>query len=309
MKNYLLLCGGVGGAKLALGFKNSINPDNLTIAVNTGDDFTHLDFKICPDLDTVMYTLAGESDVSKGWGRKDESWNMLSALREMNGETWFQLGDKDLATHIQRTQLIQSGFSLTEATHKLCESFKLPKYIYPMSNQTVETYIQTKNRLLSFQEYFVKLKCAPPVTDFVFKGLDKAEFNPDLTLSSYDEIIICPSNPYVSINPMLQLTTLNQYLVGFSDKVTVISPIVNSKSLKGPTAKMMLELDHDISVVTIGKFYQQYSKRIFIDPSDVEETTKLNELGYEVHCANLIMNNTLSKNSLAHEIIKLLESK
>ena len=159
-----------------------------------------------------MYTLAGESDTSKGWGRKDESWNMLSALSAMEGETWFQLGDKDLATHIQRTYLINSGQSLTEATHDLCESFNLPKYIFPMSNQSVETYIQTKNRLLSFQEYFVKLKCEPPVTDFVFKGLDKADFNKDLDLSLYDEIIICPSNPYVSINPMLQLPILKNYL-------------------------------------------------------------------------------------------------
>lgn len=309
MKNYLLLCGGVGGAKLALGFKNSIDPLNLTIVVNTGDDFTHLDFKICPDLDTVMYTLAGESDASKGWGRKDESWNMLSALGEMNGETWFQLGDKDLATHIQRTHLMKSGLSLTEATHTLCESFDLPKNIFPMSNQPVETYIQTKNRLLSFQEYFVKLKCNPPVTDFVFKGLDKAKFNQDLNLSAYDEIIVCPSNPYVSINPMLQLTALNQHLIDFSDKVTVISPIVNAKSLKGPTAKMMLELDQEISVVTIAKFYQKYSKRIFIDTSDSKDSARLNELGYEVHSANLIMNNTKSKNSLAGEIIQLLESR
>ena len=309
MKNYLLLCGGVGGAKLALGFKNSIDPMNLTIVVNTGDDFTHLDFKICPDLDTVMYTLAGESDTSKGWGRKDESWNMLSALGEMNGETWFQLGDKDLATHIQRTHLMKSGLSLTEATHRLCESFDLPKNIFPMSNQPVETYIQTKNRLLSFQEYFVKLKCEPPVTDFVFKGLDKAKFNQDLNLSVYDEIIVCPSNPYVSINPMLQLTGLSQHLIDFSDKVTVISPIVNAKSLKGPTAKMMLELDQEISVVTIAKFYQKYSKRIFIDTSDSKDSARLNELGYEVHSANLIMNNTKSKNSLADEIIQLLESR
>ena len=225
MKNYLLLCGGVGGAKLALGFKNSIDPKHLTIAVNTGDDFTHLDFKICPDLDTVMYTLAGESDVSKGWGRRDESWNMLSALDDMGGETWFQLGDKDL------------------------------------------------------------------------------------DLSTYDEIIICPSNPYVSINPMLQLGALSKHLQDFSQKVTVISPIVNSKSLKGPTAKMMLELGHQISVVTIGKFYQNYSQRIFIDTSDLKESSKLNELGYEVNNANLIMNNTKSKNALAHEIIQLLESR
>ena len=252
MKNYLLLCGGVGGAKLALGFKNSIDPDNLTIAVNTGDDFMHLGLRICPDLDTVMYTLAGESDISKGWGRKNESWNMLSALSDMEGETWFQLGDKDLATHIQRTYLINSGQSLTEATHDLCESFNLPKYIFPMSNQSVETYIQTKNRLLSFQEYFVKLKCEPPVADFVFKGLDKADFNKDLDLAIYDEIIICPSNPYVSINPMLQLPKLKNYLHDYSHKVTTISPIVNAQSLKGPTAKMMQELGQQVCVKTIG---------------------------------------------------------
>ena len=309
MKNYLLLCGGVGGAKLALGFKNSIDPKKLTIAVNTGDDFTHYGLKICPDLDTVMYTLAGESDTSKGWGRKDESWNMLSALSEMKGETWFQLGDKDLATHIQRTYLINSGQSLTQATQTLCESFNLPKNIFPMSNQPVETYIQTKNRLLSFQEYFVKLKCEPPVADFVFKGLDKASFNEDLDLSTYDEIIICPSNPYVSINPMLQLSSLKNFLHDFSQKVTVISPIVNAQSLKGPTAKMMQELGQEVGVKTIAKFYKNYSKRIFIDSSDLDESNKLNELGYEVHIADLIMNTIDKKNALAEAIIHELESK
>ena len=309
MKNYLLLCGGVGGAKLALGFKNSIDSDNLTIAVNTGDDFTHLGLRICPDLDTVMYTLASESDTSKGWGRKDETWNMLSALSDMEGETWFQLGDKDLATHIQRTHLINSGQSLTDATHNLCESFNLPKFIFPMSNQSVETYIQTKNRLLSFQEYFVKLKCEPPVTDFVFKGLDKADFNKDLDLSTYDEIIICPSNPYVSINPMLQLPKLKNYLHDYSHNVTTISPIVNAQSLKGPTAKMMQELGQEVSVKTIAKFYNNYSQRIFIDSSDESESNELNDLGFEVHIADLIMNNVDKKNALAKRIIDELESK
>jgi LPPG:FO 2-phospho-L-lactate transferase len=256
-----------------------------------------------------MYTLAGESDISKGWGRKDESWNMLSALSDLEGETWFQLGDKDLATHIQRTYLINSGQSLTEATHDLCDSFNLPKYIFPMSNQSVETYIQTKNRLLSFQEYFVKLKCEPPVSDFVFKGLDKADFNKDLDLSIYDEIIICPSNPYVSINPMLQLPKLKNYLHDCSHKVTTISPIVNAQSLKGPTAKMMQELGQEVSVKTIAKFYKNYSKRIFIDSSDVSESDVLNELGYEVHIADLIMNSLDKKNALAKTIIDELESK
>jgi LPPG:FO 2-phospho-L-lactate transferase len=309
MKNYLLLCGGVGGAKLALGFKNTLPEKNLAIAVNTGDDFTHLNLKICPDLDTVMYTLSDESDVSKGWGRKDETWNMRSALADIGGETWFQLGDKDLATHIQRTQLIKSGSSLSEATYKLCQSFNLPDFIYPMSNEPIETYIQTKNRLLSFQEYFVKLKCEPPVTDFVFKGLDKAKFNEDIDLDTYDEIIICPSNPYVSINPMLQLSSLKNHLMEFPQKVTTISPIVNSQSLKGPTAKMILELGHEISVITIAEFYKNYSKRIFIDPSDKNYSDELIALGFEVHPTNLIMNNTQSKNKLAKEIINLLELK
>jgi LPPG:FO 2-phospho-L-lactate transferase len=256
-----------------------------------------------------MYTLASESDTSKGWGRKDETWNMLSALSDMEGETWFQLGDKDLATHIQRTYLINSGQSLTEATHDLCGSFNLPKYIFPMSNQSVETYIQTKNRLLSFQEYFVKLKCEPPVTDFVFKGLDKADFNKDLDLSLYDEIIICPSNPYVSINPMLQLPILKNYLHDNSHKVTTISPIVNAQSLKGPTAKMMQELGHEVSVKTIAKFYKHYSQRIFIDSSDASESDELIDLGYEVHIGDLVMNSLDKKNALAKTIIDKLESK
>ena len=178
-----------------------------------------------------------------------------------------------------------------------------------MSNQSVETYIQTKNRLLSFQEYFVKLKCEPPVTDFVFKGLDKADFNKDLDLSLYDEIIICPSNPYVSINPMLQLPILKNYLHDNSHKVTTISPIVNAQSLKGPTAKMMQELGQEVSVKTIANFYNNYSQRIFIDSSDVSESNELNDLGYEVHIADLIMNNVDKKNALAKRIIDELESK
>jgi LPPG:FO 2-phospho-L-lactate transferase len=275
--------------------------------VNTGDDFTHLNLRICPDLDTVMYTLSGESDVSKGWGRKNETWNMLSALSELDGDTWFQLGDKDLATHIHRTKLMQSGYSLSEATSILSKLFNLPDFIYPMSNEPVETYIQTKNRLLSFQEYFVKLQCDPPVTDFVFKGLDQAEFNSSIDLDAFEEIIICPSNPFVSINPMLQLNTLQQHLTKFPEKVTVISPIVNSNCLKGPTAKMMTELGQEINVRSIATFYKDYSKRIFIDSSDENESMPMAEMGFEVCHSNLVMNNFQSKVDLAQAIVDHLE--
>ena len=162
MKNYLLLCGGVGGAKLALGFSKILPQSHLTIAVNTGDDFSHLNLKICPDLDTVLYTLANESDLSKGWGRSNETWEMLGALEKLGGETWFQLGDKDLATHIIRTQLLASGMNLSEVTQELCSRFRVNCNLLPMCHELVETYIQTKNRLLSFQEYFVCLLYTSP---------------------------------------------------------------------------------------------------------------------------------------------------
>jgi LPPG:FO 2-phospho-L-lactate transferase len=307
MRNYLLLCGGVGGAKLALGFSKILPPSNFTIVVNTGDDFTHLNLKICPDLDTVLYTLSEESDLTKGWGRKNETWQMLSTLKDIGGETWFQLGDKDIATHIMRTNLINEGASLSEVTKTLCKAFKIAPNILPMSNESVKTYIQTKNRLLSFQEYFVKFQCEPPVTDFVFKGLEKAKFNSEIDLDSYDEIIICPSNPFVSINPIIQLTDLNQYLKDFPEKVSVVSPIVNSNSLKGPTSKMMNELGMETSVVTIAKYYSEYARTLFIDTIDHNQETKIINIGYDVSLANLVMNDLDSKISLAQSVIDYLE--
>ena len=309
MKNYLLLCGGVGGAKLALGFSKILPESNLTIAVNTGDDFTHFNLKICPDLDTVMYTLSNESDVSKGWGRSNESWEMLSALKDLGGETWFQLGDKDLATHIIRTQLIANGASLSEATQDLSQRFGLKTNILPMTDDLVETYIQTQNRLLSFQEYFVKHKCKPSVTNFVFKGLEKAEFNPLIDLASFDEIIICPSNPFVSISPIIQLEPLNTYLKENPERVSVVSPIVNAKSLKGPTSKMMSELGMDTSVLTVANYYSEYSNTIFLDSSDTNEEHALVNNGFQVFFANLIMNNLDSKVNLAQSVIDCLEQK
>jgi|TARA_B110000438_G_C15742910_1_gene619323 LPPG:FO 2-phospho-L-lactate transferase len=309
MKNYLLLCGGVGGAKLALGFSKILPESNFTIVVNTGDDFTHFNLKICPDLDTVMYTLSNESDLSKGWGRANESWEMLSALKNLGGETWFQLGDKDLATHIIRTQLISNGSSLSEATQELASRFGLKTNILPMTDDLVETYIQTQNRLLSFQEYFVKFQCEPSVTNFVFKGLDKAKFNPLIKLDNFDEIIICPSNPFVSISPIIQLEPLNEYLQSHPERVNVVSPIVNSKSLKGPTSKMMKELGMDTSVLTIAKYYSKYAQTLFIDASDHQEEKLIKNMGYKVSLADLVMNNLDSKINLAQSVIDYLELK
>ena len=307
MKNYLLLCGGVGGAKLALGFSKILAESNLTIAVNTGDDFKHLNLKICPDLDTVLYTLANESDLSKGWGRADESWEMLGALKQLGGESWFQLGDKDLATHIIRTQLLANGANLSQVTQELCSRFGVQSKVLPMSDDTVETYIQTKNRLLSFQEYFVKFQCEPPVTNFVFKGLDKAKFNPLIDLEAFDEIIICPSNPFVSINPILQLEGLNQFLKLHPDRVNVVSPIVNSQSLKGPTSKIMIELGLEVSVNSIANFYKDYASTIFVDELDNDQLNCLHTIGFKTFIAPLVMKSLQSKIQLAESIVCSLE--
>ena len=306
MKNYLLLCGGVGGAKLALGFSKILPSSNMTVAVNTGDDFIHLNLKICPDLDTVLYTLSEQADLIKGWGRSNESWEMFGALKALGGETWFQLGDKDLATHFFRSDLLTRGETLSTVTKELCKRFNIDVNILPMTDDVVETYIQTKNRLLSFQEYFVKLKCEPSVTTFVFKGLDKAKFNPLINLDSFDEIIICPSNPFVSINPIIQLSELNSFLKQNADRVSVVSPIVNAKSLKGPTSKMMTELGLEASVQTIANFYQEYAQSIFIDPSDAHQQLAIKDLGYSIHQAPLVMENLNSKIKLAECILEQL---
>ena len=209
MKNYLLLCGGVGGAKLALGFSKIIPASNLTILVNTGDDFEHLNLKVCPDLDTVIYTLAGLADLSKGWGRADETWQALKSLGELGAETWFQLGDQDIATHLRRTHLISKGATLTEAIQDITANLKIDTNVLPMSDDLVETLIHTEHEVLAFQEYFVKFQCQPKIKEFSFKGIESAALNPALDLNSFDEIIICPSNPYVSINPIIQLKELN----------------------------------------------------------------------------------------------------
>ena len=181
----LLICGGVGGAKLAYGFYNSIPRDAFDILVNTGDDFIHLGLHVSPDLDTVIYTLSDEVEVSQGWGRHNESWNMLNELKTLEGDTWFQLGDKDLATHFIRTSMLNDGKSLTDITAHIAGRFGIKSNIFPMSDNLVSTFIKTDRDILSFQEYFVKHCCLPVANDFIFKGSSKAKLNSKINLNDY----------------------------------------------------------------------------------------------------------------------------
>ena len=302
----LLICGGVGGAKLAYGFYNSIPHDAFDVLVNTGDDFIHLGLHVSPDLDTVIYTLSEEVEVSQGWGRQNESWNMLNELRTLEGDIWFQLGDKDLATHFIRTSMLNDGKSLTDITAHIASRFGIKSNIFPMSDNLVSTFIKTDRDILSFQEYFVKHRCLPIANDFIFKGSSKAKLNSKINLDDYDNFIICPSNPFISIGPILSIKKISDHLKANKDKVFVISPIVDGDSIKGPTAKIFRELGHEPSVKSVAEFYQDYATNIFIDNKDSEYLKELNSLGFNVFVDRLVMKSKKSKVDLAKSIVEYL---
>lgn len=241
---YLAITGGVGGAKLALGLSHLLAPGEVAFAVNTGDDFEHLGLSICPDIDTLTYTLAGLANKDQGWGRDDETWSFMEALETLGGETWFRLGDKDLALHAFRTEALGAGMSLTEVTRAICERLGVGHDIVPMSDDPVRTTVLTPDGPLPFQHYFVRDRCAPPVTGFQFRGAAEARLNPVIEqhLPGLEGIIICPSNPFVSVDPVLAIGDTRARLTGVDVPVVAVSPIVGGTAIKGPTAKMMTEL-------------------------------------------------------------------
>ena len=268
----LALSGGVGGAKLALGLSNVLPPAQLEIIANTGDDFEHLGLYISPDIDTIMYALAGLSDTNRGWGVEGETWNFLSALKGLGGPDWFQLGDKDLAVHIYRSNMLNQGMSLSQATAKLQSGLGVKHKIIPMTDDPVRTLIHTDDGILGFQEYFVKERCRPVIKKIVFDGADNARIQPDLAATLDDPtltgVIICPSNPYLSIDPILSVPGLRKKLATLTIPVVAVSPIVGGQSIKGPTAKIMQELDVPVSPLSIAHRYNDFLTGIMIDESD-----------------------------------------
>ena len=302
----LLICGGVGGAKLAKGFYRS--DQNFDLLVNVGDDFNHFGLHISPDLDTVMYTLSDQVNQKQGWGLKDESWTTLENIKLLNSETWFQLGDKDIATHMVRTQLLKTK-TLTEATQIICKAFNLPLNIYPASNDPIETIILSEQEKYSFQEYFVKYQTKPLVQGIEYHGIQKAALNGCLDLESYDNIVICPSNPFLSIDPIIKIQELNNFLLKHKERVYVVSPIVANNSLKGPTAKIMQSLNIDVNVLSIAKHYREIAQNIVIDASDSNFINDIQSL--EINCLvseHLVMSSDNDKVNLANDILKFLNA-
>jgi len=309
----LAFAGGVGGAKLALGLALSLEPQQLTVAVNTGDDFEHLGLHISPDLDTVMYTLAGLANPETGWGQMNESWNFLEAVGRLGGETWFRLGDRDLATHVERARLLRSGETLSRITQHFCQRLGIATELIPMSDDPVRTLVHTDDGPLPFQEYFVHRRCEPRVREFEFLGAPSARPLPRLLerLAEAEALIYCPSNPYVSIAPILALPGLRP-LIGTRRAagmpVVAVSPIVGGAALKGPAAKMMTELGLDSTVTALAEHYAGTIEGLIVDRVDEAAAPLIERLGLKVLVTDTVMNTDEDKIRLAGETIEFARS-
>jgi len=270
MRRILAITGGVGGAKLALGLAKRLGPDEVLFAVNTGDDFEHLGLAIAPDLDTLTYTLSGLANPELGWGRADESWQFMETLEQLGGETWFRLGDRDLALHVRRTSLLAAGASRSEAAAQIARSLGIEHRLVPMSDDPVRTLVHTPDGTLAFQHYFVRERCAPSVTGFSFAGVETARPNPLIMewLDGATGIVICPSNPFVSVDPLLALPGLRDALAAARAPVVAVSPIVGGQAIKGPTAKMMQELRVPATAAQVAAHYGKLLDGFVLDRQD-----------------------------------------
>ena len=255
---WLALAGGVGGAKLALGLSKTLPPSQLTIVVNTGDDEVFHGLHVSPDVDTVMYTLAGLSNPETGWGITGETFQALGRLKEYGADAWFNLGDKDLATHIRRTDLLRRGCSLSEVTQSLRSALGVEHPIVPMSDDPVRTMLSTDLGELPMQTWFVKHRCEPAVSEIRFAGAEHAQPAPEFerALSESDALVFCPSNPFVSVAPILAVPGVRDAIEGFNGLRLAVSPIVGGQAIKGPAAKMMAELGIESSCVGVAMQYQ-----------------------------------------------------
>src|SRR5947209_2356031 len=275
----LALSGGVGGAKLALGLYRILAPDTLTIVANTGDDFEHLGLSISPDLDTLLYTLSDQDNPELGWGRRDETWTFMAALAALGGETWFRLGDGDLATHLERTRRLADGERLSAITAHFCRRLGIATRIVPVSDDAVRTRLRTTEGWLDFQDYFVRRRCEPVVTELAYEGAASARPHADVIAALHypglRAVVICPSNPFVSIEPMLAVRGMREAIRACRAPVVAVSPIIGGRAVKGPTAKMMAELGMPVSAAAVAQRYAGLLDGYVVDHSDAASAAEL----------------------------------
>jgi LPPG:FO 2-phospho-L-lactate transferase len=300
----LALSGGIGGARLALGLHQILPQGHLTVVCNTGDDFEHLGLQISPDLDTVLYTLSGLANRELGWGRADETWSFMRVLEQLGGETWFQLGDGDLALHVERTRRLAAGESLSAITADFAARLGLATVIAPMSDRPVRTVVHTASGRLAFQHYFVRERCQPVVTGFEFAGARGAAPSPAFWQALYSEgleaVVICPSNPFISIDPVLAVPGLRRALRASAVPVIAVSPVVAGAAVKGPTAKMMRELGVEVSATSVAERYRDIIDGFVLDESDAPLAA---ELDTPCLVTATLMHSDEVKRALASEVL------
>ncbi len=310
--SYVALSGGVGGAKLALGLCDVLeDAGRLTVVANTGDDFEHLGLRVCPDLDTLTYTLAGLANPETGWGRAGESGAFMEALDALGGETWFFLGDKDLAIHVERTRQLRAGESLSAVTSDLCARLGIEARIVPMSDDPVPTVVETEDGPLAFQHYFVRERCRPKVLGFRHKGAEQARASAGLldALAAPDlgAVIICPSNPYISIDPILALPGVRAALTSCEAPVIAVSPIIGGEAVKGPTAKMMAERGIAPSAAAVAEHYAGLIDGFVLDEADRAEAVGIAATGVAVEVTATMMTARKEKQALARAVLAFAE--
>jgi LPPG:FO 2-phospho-L-lactate transferase len=300
----LALSGGIGGAKLALGFYRILPPGSLTVVGNTGDDFEHLGLRISPDLDTLLYALAGLDNPETGWGRRAETWTFMAALESLGGETWFKLGDGDLATHVERTRRLAAGESLSAITDDFRRRLGIAACLLPMSDDPVRTRVATDAGRLEFQEYFVHRQCAPVVREIVFAGAAAAHPHPAFLASLASEdlraVVLCPSNPFLSIDPILALPGVRAALRRSAAPVVAVSPIIGGKAVKGPTAKLMAELGLPVDAAAVARYYGDILDCYIADESDARQ---IGDPGVPVRLAPTLMRTLADREALAWAVL------
>ena len=300
----LALSGGIGGAKLVLGLYRILPPGVLTVVANTGDDFEHLGLSISPDLDTLLYTLAGIDNAETGWGRREETWSFMAALETLGGETWFQLGDGDLAIHVERTRRLAAGESLSSITDDLRQRLMITARLLPMTDDRVRTRLRTEEGWLDFQDYFVRQGASPVVHEIYYAGASAAQANSDFLAALADEnlemVVICPSNPFLSIDPILSLPGVRAALRACRAPVVAVSPIIGGNAVKGPTAKIMAELGVPVCAVAVARHYADI---LDIYVADEADTGEVGELGTPVRLTRTLMRTLEDRDALARAVL------
>jgi LPPG:FO 2-phospho-L-lactate transferase len=304
--NIICLAGGVGGAKLADGLARLVPPERLTVIVNTGDDFSHWGLTICSDLDTVLYTLAGAANPETGWGRAEESWRVLEEVARLDGPDWFRLGDLDLSLHLTRSHLLREGASLTAVTRHLCQQFDVRCDLLPMSDQPAPTLIETADRLLPFQSWFVKERWQPPVKKVHLPADVRATPRVMEKLETADLLLIAPSNPFVSIDPILNVYPIREMVADLPQAVIAVSPIVGGKAVKGPAAKLMREQGLPVTAQAVVDYYGDLLDGFVYDTQDPPGSVEAE--GLRTLRLDTIMSNAADRRRVAEAVLQFAQA-